>query len=254
MIGRWVAAGTLACLLLGSGWEIPPAAAQWEVIQRRDRLVVGVKDNLPPLGFRDRQGALVGFEVEIARQLAQDLLGDASKVELVPLRNAERFEALWEGRVDLVIAQVTLTRNRSRVVTFSPPYYTAQSVVIVPRSRRPEQPPDTIAVLRGSNVIPMVQFHHPQAQTIGIGSYAEGIAALTRGQVSALAGDRLALHQWLIDNPDYTTLAPIGSHSLAIAMPRGLDHYPLHERLSQSVERLRQSGWLRDRAQFWRLP
>jgi polar amino acid transport system substrate-binding protein len=213
---------------------------------------VGVKDNLPPLGFRNSSDVLEGFEIDLARQLAQELLGDARKIELVPLGNGERFDALWEGRVDVVIAQVTLTRNRSRVVTFSPPYYVASTVVIVPRSR--PAPPDTIAVLRHSSAIAMVQFHHPQAKTVAVDSYSEGLAALTRGDVTAFAADHLAVHQWLTANPAYTTLAPIGSHSLAIAMPRGLGYFPLHERLSQSLERLRQSGWLRTRAQFWQLP
>ena len=64
-----------------------------------------------------------GFEIDIARRLAADLLGDETAVEFVPVSNVERLDAVLEGRVDIAIAAITLTESRRRLVNFSDPYY-----------------------------------------------------------------------------------------------------------------------------------
>ena len=78
----------------------PAAAAELSEIQARGYLIVGIKTNRLPLGFIDETGEISGFEIDIARRLAEALLGDATAVEFVPLRNVDRLNAVLEGRVD----------------------------------------------------------------------------------------------------------------------------------------------------------
>ena len=66
-------------------------AAEFKEIQQRGYLLVAVKDNLPPLGFRDRQGKLRGLEIELAQKLATDLLGDPAAVKFIPVTNRDRL-------------------------------------------------------------------------------------------------------------------------------------------------------------------
>ncbi|MFN9861330.1 MAG: transporter substrate-binding domain-containing protein, partial [Pseudanabaena sp.] len=96
-----------------------------ESIRKRGKLIIGVKDNLPPLGFRDRDGNLVGLEIELARELAKEL---NIPIEFVPLKNRDRLSAIANNQVDLAIAQITVTNNRARLVDFSLPYYTDSSI------------------------------------------------------------------------------------------------------------------------------
>ena len=56
--------------------------AEWQDIEKRGNLIIGVKDNLRPLGFTDNNGNLQGFEIDIARRLAQELFGDSQAVKL----------------------------------------------------------------------------------------------------------------------------------------------------------------------------
>jgi polar amino acid transport system substrate-binding protein len=232
-------------------------AAEWSTIQKRGRLVIGVKDNLPPMGFRQPSGNLAGFEIDIARELAKELLGSAELVELVPLRNRDRLSALWGDRVDIVVAHLSITRNRARLVDFTVPYYTDSTAVIAKRNTQNAQfnQSSAIAVIKGSSTIAVLQFLLPQAQLIGVDSYQEGLAALKAQKVQAFAGDRSALVQWLKDNPDYDRIQNLtSSHSLAIALPRGLQYEDLRLKVLQAVEKWRKNGWLRERATYWGLP
>ena len=104
-------------------WTGPSWAAELAAILRRGHLIVAVKDNLRPLGFRDGTGQLQGLEIDLARRLAQDLFGTTDAVILKPVTNNNRLPAVLSGEVDLAIANVTTTANRLRLVNFSQPYY-----------------------------------------------------------------------------------------------------------------------------------
>ena len=84
---------------------------------------MAVKDDRAPLGFIDETGNLSGFEIDIARRLAAELLNDETAVRLVPVHNVDRLNAVLEDRVDIAIAAITLTEPRRRIVSFSDPYY-----------------------------------------------------------------------------------------------------------------------------------
>lgn len=232
---------------------ITPEINTLDKIQKRGRLIIGVKDNLPPLGFRDRSGNLAGLEIDIARELAKEL---NFQVELVPLKNRDRLSALQDNQVDLAIAQITVTTNRSRLVDFSLPYYTDSTIAIAKRGTTSQElkQPIAIGVLKNSAAIAAIQSQFPKAAIIGASSYADGLDALQSGKVKAFVGDRSSLADWLKDHPDYEIIGqPLTVHSLAIALPRGLQHLDLRDRVFDIVEKWRKNGWLKERATYWGL-
>ena len=222
-------------------------------IQKRGKLVIGVKDNLPPLGFRDLDRNLVGLEIDIARELAKEL---NISIEFVPLKNRDRLIALQNNQVNLAIAQITVTTNRSRLVDFSLPYYTDSTIAIAKRGTTFKElsQPLAIAVIKNSAAIAVIQSKFPKAAIIGANSYQDGLAALQSGKVKAFVGDRSSLTQWLKNNPDYEVIGQsLAVHSLAIALPRGLQHLELREQVFKIVEKWRKNGWLKERASYWNL-
>jgi polar amino acid transport system substrate-binding protein len=238
----------------------------------RGKLRIAVKDNLPPLGFRDRQGNLVGFEIDLAREIAKDLLGDRNAVEFIPVGNSERFPALLENKVDLAIAQISLTANRARLVDFTLPYYLDRTVLIAKTrnlSLGAEIEPGInsrikseinfqikkVATLKNSTAIAAIQSAYPKAEIIGANSYIQAIQALELNQVQAIAGDYLAFSAWLKTHSDYGIIGePLDFHSLAIAIPKGLQHKTLFLETIQSVDKLRQNNWLKQKATEWEMP
>jgi polar amino acid transport system substrate-binding protein len=232
---------------------ITPEINTLDKIQKRGKLIIGVKDNLSPLGFRDRSGNLAGLEIDIARELAKEL---NFPVELVPLKNRDRLTALQTNQIDLVIAQITVTTNRSRLIDFSLPYYTDSTIAIARRGTTSQElkQPVAIGVLKNSASIAVIQSQFPKAAIIGASSYADGLAALQADKVKAFVGDRTSLSQWLTDHPDFEIIGqPLAVHSLAIALPRGLQHLDLRDRVFDIVDKWRKNGWLKERANYWGL-
>ena len=82
-----------------------------EVIDR-DSVICGVNETLPGFGVVDENGNLSGFDIEFCRVVAAGVLGDADKVEYVPLNADARFTALQSGEIDLLIRNTTWTATR----------------------------------------------------------------------------------------------------------------------------------------------
>src|SRR4051794_31814152 len=124
MVCRVLLALALAC------FAIPAVAqeSQLDVILKRDKLIVGTYSTSPPLAYVDEKGELVGFEIDLARQLAQDLLGDSKKVEFVVVQSDGRFPAVLSGKIDVAMSSTTITPDRAIRIAFTFPYLDAGSV------------------------------------------------------------------------------------------------------------------------------
>src|SRR6516164_2900240 len=94
-------------------------------IKQRGVLVVGTKADYKPFGFRDPSGAIVGFEPDLAKDVA-DRLG--VKLELEPVVSANRMQFLQQGKIDLMIATMNVTDERRKTVGIVEPSYYASGV------------------------------------------------------------------------------------------------------------------------------
>jgi polar amino acid transport system substrate-binding protein len=108
------------------------AADGVEAIKKRGTLIVGVKADYRPFGFRDPSGTIIGLEPDLAADLAKRL---GVKLELVPVVSANRIEFLQQGKVDLLIATLSDKPERRRVVqAIDPQYYSDFVNVLLPKS------------------------------------------------------------------------------------------------------------------------
>ncbi len=231
--------------------------ADLDTIRRRGYLIVAVKDNLPPLGFQDASGTLQGLEIDLARQLAMELLGRPEAVELRPVTNQARLAALLADEVDVVIARMTLTASRARLVDFSETYYLDGTALITRDStiqRVAHLRHRAIAVLEHSSTIAVVRSRLPRAQLVSVRSYQDALTLMEAGQVAAFAADASVLIGWAQGNPNYQVLPErLSGEPLAIAMPRGQRYQSLRQQVNQTLLRLKETGWLGDRIRFWGL-
>jgi polar amino acid transport system substrate-binding protein len=119
-----------ASLLLG---KIVKADAL-DAIQARGKLIVGTKADYQPFGFRDPSGAIVGFEPDLAMEVAKKL---GVALELAPVISSNRLPLLIEGKIDLVIATMNDTAERRKLVGIIQPSYYASGVnIFAPKSLR----------------------------------------------------------------------------------------------------------------------
>lgn len=103
-------------------------------VKSRGKLVVGVNASYPPYGFMNSEGKLAGFEVDLARYIASQILGSAEKVELVPVSSSNRIEFLQAGRIDLILASLGVTPERGKVLDFTEPYIGAPGAAVLAQS------------------------------------------------------------------------------------------------------------------------
>ncbi len=239
-------------------FSFPSYAAELKEIQRRGYIVVAVKDNLRPLGFRDAKGRLQGLEIEIAQRLAQDLLGKPDAVRFQPVANRDRLNVVLEDRVDLTIAMVTATQSRARLVNFSNPYY-FDGTALVTKNGSGQQLNDVarkkVAALRGSSTIATVRYWLPNVHLVGVDSYQEAHSLLESGEVAAFAADASVLGGWVQEYPQYQLLSTLlSAEPLSVVMPKGLRYDGLRRRVNAAIARYLAEGWLQKRAAFWGLP
>jgi polar amino acid transport system substrate-binding protein len=243
---------TLFCL------QTPVMAETLKGIRQRGRMIVAVKDNTRPLGFKDREGRLQGLEIDIALKLGADILGRTDRVDLQPVNNQDRLQVLFDRRVDVTIARVSANRARSRVVEFSQPYYVDGTGVLT-NSARFKQLKDLagqpVAVIQSSSSLFPLAVQVPGAKMVPVNSYAEAKSLLDSNKVVAFAADYSLLVGWMQEYPQGYRLfsEKLNGESLAIAMPKGLQHRELREFVGKAIDRWKKEGWLQERIRYWGL-
>ncbi|MEU0666867.1 glutamate ABC transporter substrate-binding protein [Streptomyces lavendulocolor] len=118
--------------------SLPPSTADGPAvaaIKARGRLIVGVDQNSYRWGYRDpATGRLEGFDIDLARAIAQDLLGSRDAVVFRAIPTNQRIAALENGTVDLVVRTMTINCKRIRQVAFSTAYFQAGQQVLAPEN------------------------------------------------------------------------------------------------------------------------
>ncbi|MEH2151114.1 transporter substrate-binding domain-containing protein [Nostoc sp.] len=242
--------------IVGTG--LTASAAEMSEIQQRGYLNIAVKDNLRPLGFKDDNGNLQGLEIDLAKRLAVDLVGKAEAVKFQPVANRDRLSVVLDKKVDFVIARVTATESRARIVSFSVPYY-LDGTVLVTKDTSVQQLNDLakqkIAVLNNSSTIAQVRYYVPNAELVGVNSYEEAREGIENNGVAAFAADASVLSGWVQQYPQYRLLpTKLSAEPLSVVTPKGLQYDELRRNVNQAIARYLEQGWLQQRAQYWGLP
>ncbi|BAZ42136.1 glutamine ABC transporter, glutamine-binding protein GlnH [Calothrix sp. NIES-4101] len=236
----------------------PANAAPLSEIQARGYIKIAVKDNLPPLGFRDASGNLQGLEIDIAQRLAQDLLGKPQAFKLIPVQNRDRISQVLDHKVDILIARFTATESRARLVNFSIPYY-LDSTVLVTKNTSIQRLSDfkqrKIGVLTGSSTISRIKYFIPNADLVGVDSYKQAESFLETSKIAAFAADASVLSGWVKQNPQYRLLETrLSTEPLCIVIAKGLQNDKLRRKVDNAIATYLETGWLQERIQYWGLP
>lgn len=191
--------------------EAVPSASYLDKIKARDKLIVGVFSDKPPFGYVDEAGNYVGFDTDIAKRFAQDLLGDEKKVEFVVVEPASRIPFLQSDKVDLILANMTVTPERAQAVDFTNPNLRVAVQAIV-REDSGIQTLDDLAdkaliVTTGTTADIWLTQNRPDWKLLKFEKNSESLQALANGRGDAYAQDNLVLFSWAKQNPGYRVLA-----------------------------------------------
>ncbi|CCH68395.1 ABC-type amino acid transport/signal transduction systems, periplasmic component/domain [Richelia intracellularis HH01] len=239
---------------------IPDSATANELseIQHRSYVRIAVKDNVRPLAFKDVKGNLQGLEIDLAQRLATDLLGKDANMKLVTMANRDRLPMIFNHKVDLVIARVTSTTSRSRIVSFSIPYY-LDGTLLVTKDTSLERLQDLatrkIGVLNNSSTIASLKFYLPNAELVGVSSYKQGKELLENNTIAAFAADGSVLAGWVQEYPQYHLITTkLSTEPLSVVMPKGMQYDELRQKVNSALTNYISTGWLKQRIIHWGLP
>jgi polar amino acid transport system substrate-binding protein len=204
-----------------------PAGSTMAKIAQRGKLVVGVDQNTLNMGFRDPfTGQLQGFDIDMARAVAQALFGDPNAIQLRALTSDQRIPALQHGEVDLVVRTMTITCDRRAQVDFSSEYYEAQQRILVKKNSGIGGPDQLagkrVCATKGSTSLATLQALPAKPVVIAVADWTDCLVLLQQGQVDAVSTDDVIL-AGMAAQDRYTEVvgASLAAEPYGIAVPKG---------------------------------
>lgn len=203
---------------------------------------IGVFSDKNPFGYVDENGEYQGYDVYFAKRLAQDL---GVKVNFISTEAANRIEYLQTGKVDIILANFTVTEERAQEVDFALPYMNVSLGVVSPNSNVIESLDDLgsdkqVIVISGTTAETYLMKNYPDIPLQKYDSYATAKNALENGNGAAWANDNTEVLAFAQQNKDFTVGIPtLGSQDkIAPAVSKG--NTTLLEWINAEIEALAQ--------------
>lgn len=224
-----------ASLLAGCGAKTAPAASAapetkgtfrtLDEIKSSGTINIGVFSDKSPFGFVDENGQYQGYDVYFGNRIGQDL---GVKINYVSTEAANRIEYLQTGKVDIILANFTVTPERAQEVDFALPYMNVALGVVSPDSRVIKSldeigADDQVIVISGTTAETYLEKNNPEIKLQKYDAYAEAKTAFENGNGVAWANDNTEVIAFAIENPGYTVGIPsLGSaDTIAPAVTKG---------------------------------
>jgi polar amino acid transport system substrate-binding protein len=164
-----------------------------ERIKALGYLSIGVKCDYPPFGFVDAAGRNAGYEIDVARRMAEYAFGTPAAVRFTCVTSSNRIPFLTTNRIDLILATMTYTPERAKVVHFSLPYFSAGGRMLVPVTSPLKEVSDlngkSVILIKGTVYVTWFSQCQPSTQTLQFDTTSEAVAALLQGRAPAFVQD-----------------------------------------------------------------
>lgn len=174
-------------------------------IKKSGKVKIGVFSDKNPFGYVDENGNYQGYDVYFAKRIAKDLGVD---VEYVATEAANRVEYLQSGKVDIILANFTVTDERAEQVDFAFPYMKVALGVVSPDKALIQNPEDlkgkTLIVTKGTTAETYFSENYPEVKLLKFDQYTEAYNALLDGRGDAFSTDNTEVLAWAIQNEGFT--------------------------------------------------
>lgn len=182
----------------------PAVTAEGEVPQLGGKIIVGLDDEFPPMGFRDDNNEIVGFDIDLAKAAAEKL---GSEIEFQPIDWDTKELELENGNIDLIWNGLTITDERAESMDFTMPYLKNKQIIIVKNGSDIQSKDDLkgkkVGVQAGSSALDAVEGDDMYADIAEVSSYDTNILAFTDldiERVDAVVADEIVARYYLANN------------------------------------------------------
>ena len=199
-----VVLGALVAVAALSPLSAKSTARTVEQIKKSKTIKIAVFSDKKPFGYVDENGEYQGYDVYFGNRIAKDL---GVKVKYIPVEAASRVEVLATGKVDLVLANFTVTPERAEKVDFALPYMKVALGIVSPESAlitAPEQlNGKTLIIAKGTTAETYFTKNYPEVKLLKFDLYSEAYNALLDGRGDALSTDNTEVLAWAIENKGF---------------------------------------------------
>jgi len=193
--------GVLSLFLIGQ-----VVAGTLQDAKARGKLLAGVKTDFPPFGFVDEKGVNKGFDVDIAKAIAKELFGKEDAVEFVAVTSGNRIAFLTTNKIDIILASMTITEERKKVIDYTIPYFMSGHLILVQKDSNLTKYQDLagkkISTTQGSTGDIVIGELVPTAERIKFQHNSESLQALKDRRVEAFVQDDVLLIDLQNRNPE----------------------------------------------------
>lgn len=248
----------LGLLLCGCATKQTQSVDDLDAILKRDKIIIGVREDTQPFGFKNEKGEFVGYDIDIARIVSQALFNSDKKVEFVPVTASDRIRKLVTHEVDILVATLSITEQRQRILDFSVPYYLAGQAVMLPAksdiiSLR-ELSGKKVIIVYGSTGEQSIRTSIPDVTVIGYKTYNEAYNALKAGKADALVADDTLLYRYVLKDKSVKLLPKRYSKEYyAIAFRKDDASQRLQTRINGVLQSMQSTGRLNRLQEKWRI-
>ena len=220
------------------------------------KIVVGLDDNFPPMGFRDEKNELVGFDVDMARTAAQRM---GLEVEFKPIDWSAKEAELAGKRVDMLWNGLTITEERKQNIAFTAPYMENHQIIVVAAQTSIQTKADlagkTVGAQEGSSAVDAIKKEEAVFNSFQeLKTFGDNVAALmdlTTGRLDAVVVDEVVGRYYVAKKPnDYAVLDEhFGTEEYGVGLRK--EEGELLEKLEATLNAMKQDGTAAQIAQQW---
>lgn len=176
-------------------------------IKKSGKIKIGVFSDKNPFGYVDENGKVQGYDVYFAKRIAKDLLGSEDAVDFVYVEAASRVEYLKSAKVDITLANFTVTDERKEQVDFALPYMKVALGIVSPQKAEitnvNQLKGKKLIVVKGTTAETYFSKNYPNVTLVKFDEYQEAYDALLDGRGDAFSTDNTEVLAWAKQNKGF---------------------------------------------------
>lgn len=222
------------------------------------KIVVGLDDNYPPMGFKNEKNEIVGFDVDLAKEAAKRL---GREVEFKAIDWSSKEAELKSGRVDVLWNGLDITEKRKENILFSEPYMTNRQILFVLKDSKIKAETDlkgqVVGTQSGSTAEEFIDGSAEfKANVKEVKKYADYISAfmdLENGRITAIVADEITGRYYMSKHPDKfigldnAVIGPVSTFGIGFSK----DNQALRDEIQKVMDSMKADGTMAKISNTW---
>lgn len=251
-----LAALMTAALVTGCGGQ--KAAQSGSGSGDKGKIIVGLDDNFPPMGFKDENNEIVGFDVDLAKEASKRL---GREVEFKAIDWSSKEAELKSGRVNVLWNGLDITEKRKENMLFSDPYMDNRQIIFVKKGRTDIKDEQSLAgkaigtqsASTAEEYLDKTDFYKKDVKEVK--KYADFVSAfmdLENGRIDAVIGDEIVGRYYMSKHPDSieavdVAVGPVSTFGIAFAK----DNQQLRDEVQKVLDEMKADGTMAKISEKW---